>query len=36
MKSKNEVPLIFRLFHKMIKIQCGINVKILRSDNGGE
>ena len=36
MKTKDEVNLLFQKFHKMIETQYNANVRVLRSDNGGE
>jgi transposase InsO family protein len=36
LKHKNEVFDVFRAFHTMIRTQFSTNVKVLRSDNGGE
>lgn len=36
MKNKHDVLPLSRTFHKMIKTQFSADVKILRSDNGGE
>jgi transposase InsO family protein len=36
MKTKGEVNMLFQNFHKMISTQYNAQVKVLRSDNGGE
>ena len=36
MKSKGEVTLIFKMFHKMISTQYNAQMQVLCSDNGGE
>ena len=36
MKSKSEVNLLFQKFHKMVCSQYNAQVRVLRSDNGGE
>ncbi|RVX09853.1 Retrovirus-related Pol polyprotein from transposon RE1 [Vitis vinifera] len=36
MKTKDEVNLLFKKFHKMIETQYNAKVRVLRSDNGGE
>ena len=36
MKSKSEVPTIFKDFHMHVKTQFRSNIKVLRSDNGSE
>ncbi|WJZ83402.1 hypothetical protein VitviT2T_003088 [Vitis vinifera] len=36
MKTKDEVNLLFKNFHKMIETQYNAKVRVLRSDNGGE
>ncbi|RVW62614.1 Retrovirus-related Pol polyprotein from transposon TNT 1-94 [Vitis vinifera] len=36
MKTKDEVNLLFKKFHKMIETQYNAKVQVLRSDNGGE
>ena len=36
MKTKDEVNLLFKKFHKMIETQYNAKVRILRSDNGGK
>ncbi|RVW74747.1 Retrovirus-related Pol polyprotein from transposon RE1 [Vitis vinifera] len=36
MKTKDEVNLLFKKFHKVIETQYNAKVRVLRSDNGGE
>ncbi|CAN6687056.1 unnamed protein product [Malus baccata var. baccata] len=36
LKNKSEVCDVFRLFQQMVKTQYSIDIKVLRSDNGGE
>lgn len=36
LKNKSEVYRVFRIFHAMIKTQYSADIRILRSDNGGE
>ena len=36
MKHKSDVCTVFRLFHQMVATQFGIQLKVLRFDNGGE
>ena len=36
LKHKSDVCIVFRLFHQMVVTQFGIQIKVLRSDNGGE
>ncbi|RVW15280.1 Retrovirus-related Pol polyprotein from transposon TNT 1-94 [Vitis vinifera] len=36
MKTKDEVNLLFKNFHKMIETQYNAKVRVLRNDNGGE
>ena len=35
-KTKDEVNLLFKKFHKVIETQYNVKVRVLRSDNGGE
>ena len=36
MKSKSEVSLLFKKFHKMVRRRYNSHVQVLHSDNGGE
>jgi transposase InsO family protein len=36
LKTKDEVPSIFRIFYTMVKTQFGKEIKVVRSDNGRE
>ena len=36
LRKKSEVTEAFKRYYHDIKLECGVNVKLLRSDNGGD